>query len=188
MTTLAACLAWYYYSGAAQVAKTAKDGHRYLHERRGTIEQKSVGTSTATRAVTTAREGKGVRLVGDGAQELEMEAKTKWLRAAARNYGQYIPSTVAWIDVAFDELDDVRAAGGKNRQEVDRAVRECYDDMEVFGQRALGKDDAREAWVLLGTYLRRVHEIAEKERERGKEKAAVNTDEPSRKGRWWIVK
>ncbi|KAF2102309.1 hypothetical protein NA57DRAFT_73739 [Rhizodiscina lignyota] len=172
VASLAVCLGWYYYFGAARVMKSAGEGHRVLRERRGIVD------GARSRSA-----------VADG--EREAEAKVKWLRSAARNYGQYMPSTAGWIDVAFDEVDDLRARSGKEREEVNVLVRRCYDDMEGFGKKSLGKESAKEAWDVLAVMMKGVHDIVEREKlreqQQDQEKKDDGEEERVKKGRWWMV-
>ncbi|KAF1846546.1 uncharacterized protein K460DRAFT_367297 [Cucurbitaria berberidis CBS 394.84] len=81
-----------------------------------------------------------------------------WLRNAAQSYAAFIPGAKSYVDSAFDDLDAIRE---KHGDEVDKIVREAYDEMrKVLSKGDVSLVTAHQTWDVLTKHLSRVAELA----------------------------
>lgn len=76
----------------------------------------------------------------------------------AQSYAALIPGARGYVDSAFDDLDAIRA---KHGDEVDRIVREAYDELrDVAGNGELSLLTAQKAWNVIINHLGRIGDLA----------------------------
>ncbi|KAH7069058.1 hypothetical protein BKA63DRAFT_520552 [Paraphoma chrysanthemicola] len=81
-----------------------------------------------------------------------------WLRNAAQSYAAFIPGAKGYVDSAFDDLDAIRE---KHGDEVDKIVREAYDDMrKVLGNGDVSLVTAHRTWEVLSKHMSRIGDLA----------------------------
>jgi hypothetical protein len=81
-----------------------------------------------------------------------------WLRNAAQSYAAFIPGAKGYVDSAFDDLDAVRE---KHGDEVDRIVREAYDEMRsVLSNGDVSLVTAHKTWEVLSKHMSRIADLA----------------------------
>lgn len=81
-----------------------------------------------------------------------------WLRNAAQSYAAFIPGAKGYVDSAFDDLDAIRA---KHGDEVDKIVREAYDEMrDVLGKGDVSFVTAHKTWDVITKHMSRIGELA----------------------------
>ncbi|KAL6710363.1 hypothetical protein ACN47E_009309 [Coniothyrium glycines] len=81
-----------------------------------------------------------------------------WLRNAAQSYAAFIPGAKGYVDSAFDDLDAIRA---KHGDEVDKIVREAYEEMrEVLGKGDVSLVTAHKTWDVITKHMSRIADLA----------------------------
>jgi len=81
----------------------------------------------------------------------------QWLRNAAQSYAAFIPGAKGYVDSAFDDLDAIRE---KHGDEVDKIVREAYDDMRnVLGNGDVSLVTAHKTWEVLSKHMSRIADL-----------------------------
>ncbi|KAH8722335.1 hypothetical protein GQ44DRAFT_711924 [Phaeosphaeriaceae sp. PMI808] len=81
-----------------------------------------------------------------------------WLRNAAQSYAAFIPGAKGYVDSAFDDLDAIRE---KHGDEVDRIVREAYDETRtVLGKGDVSLVTAHQTWEVLSKHMSRIADLA----------------------------
>ena len=81
----------------------------------------------------------------------------KWLRQIALSYVAFIPGAKGYVESAFDELDAVRA---KHGGEVDKIVKEAYEELKGISDKGISLDNAQEAWTILQKHMKRIGDFA----------------------------
>lgn len=82
----------------------------------------------------------------------------QWLRSAAQSYAAFIPGAKGYVDSAFNDLDAVRE---KHGDEVDKIVREAYDEMrQVLGNGDMSLVTAHKTWEVLTKHMSRIADLA----------------------------
>ncbi|EUC40039.1 hypothetical protein COCMIDRAFT_10000 [Bipolaris oryzae ATCC 44560] len=91
-------------------------------------------------------------------QTPEPNEALQWLRQAAQSYAAFIPGAKSYVDSAFDDLDAIRA---KHGDEVDRIVREAYDEMrQVLGKGDMSLVTAHQTWDVITKHMSRIADLA----------------------------
>lgn len=81
-----------------------------------------------------------------------------WLRNAAQSYAAFIPGAKKYVDSAFDDLDAIRE---KHGDEVDKIVREAYDEMrQILNKGDLSLVTAHKTWDVITKHMSRISELA----------------------------
>ncbi|KAF2855737.1 hypothetical protein T440DRAFT_464116 [Plenodomus tracheiphilus IPT5] len=81
-----------------------------------------------------------------------------WLRNAAQSYAAFIPGAKKYVDSAFDDLDAIRE---KHGDEVDKIVREAYDEMrEILNKGDMSLVTAHKTWDVITKHMSRIGELA----------------------------
>jgi gas vesicle protein len=76
----------------------------------------------------------------------------------AQSYAVFIPGARGYVDAAFDDLDAIRS---KHGDEVDRIVREAYDELrDIAGNGELSLLTAQRAWNVIVKHLGRIGDLA----------------------------
>jgi phosphate uptake regulator len=82
----------------------------------------------------------------------------QWLRNAAQSYAAFIPGAKGYVDSAFDDLDSIRE---KHGDEVDKIVREAYDEMRnVLGNGDVSLVTAHRTWEVISKHMSRIADLA----------------------------
>ena len=81
----------------------------------------------------------------------------RWLRQTATSYAAFIPGAKGYIDTAFDDLDAVR---NKHGEEVDKIVKETYDQLKQATKSGMSIETAQKAWDIIQTFFKRTGELA----------------------------
>lgn len=82
----------------------------------------------------------------------------QWLRNSAQSYAAFIPGAKSYVDSAFDDLDAIRE---KHGDEVDKIVREAYDEMrKVLGNGDVSLVTAHKTWEVLSKHMSRIADLA----------------------------
>tara|TARA_R110002003_G_scaffold152_3_gene13598 strand:- start:9608 stop:10846 length:1239 start_codon:yes stop_codon:yes gene_type:complete len=82
----------------------------------------------------------------------------QWLRNAAQSYAAFIPGAKGYVDSAFDDLDSIRE---KHGDEVDKIVREAYDEMRnVLGNGDVSLVTAHRTWEVITKHMSRIADLA----------------------------
>ncbi|KAH7398500.1 hypothetical protein BKA66DRAFT_453235 [Pyrenochaeta sp. MPI-SDFR-AT-0127] len=91
-------------------------------------------------------------------QTPEPNEALEWLRNAAQSYAAFIPGAKTYVDSAFNDLDAIRE---KHGDEVDKIVREAYDDMrEVLNKGDLSLVTAHKTWDVITKHMSRIGDLA----------------------------
>ncbi|KAH9882045.1 hypothetical protein J1614_001216 [Plenodomus biglobosus] len=81
-----------------------------------------------------------------------------WLRNAAQSYAAFIPGAKGYVNSAFDDLDAIRE---KHGDEVDKIVREAYDEMrEILNKGDMSLVTAHKTWDVITKHMSRIGELA----------------------------
>lgn len=81
-----------------------------------------------------------------------------WLRNAAQSYAAFIPGAKGYVDSAFDDLDAIRE---KHGDEVDKIVREAYDEMrQILNNGDMSLVTAHKTWDVITKHMSRIGELA----------------------------
>jgi len=82
----------------------------------------------------------------------------QWLRRTANQYAAFIPGGSQYVNSAFDDLESIRK---KHGQEVDKIVRDTYDELkDVVTKKDMSVSTAHEAWNVLQERLKQIFELA----------------------------
>jgi len=82
----------------------------------------------------------------------------QWLRNAAQSYAAFIPGAKGYVDSAFDDLDAIRE---KHGDEVDKIVREAYDETRsVLSNGDVSLVTAHKTWEVLSKHMSRIADLA----------------------------
>ncbi|OCL04441.1 hypothetical protein AOQ84DRAFT_324440 [Glonium stellatum] len=79
------------------------------------------------------------------------------LRQTATYYARFIPGASGYVETAFDDLDSIRA---KHGDEVDKIVREAYEELKGVSKKGMTVQTAQEAWDVIQTHMKRIFELA----------------------------
>lgn len=82
---------------------------------------------------------------------------TQWLRETVESYTKFIPGASTYVDTAFDDLEKIRS---KHGEEVDKIVREAYDQMKGVTKSGFTADSASQAWEILQDTFVRIGKLA----------------------------
>jgi len=80
-----------------------------------------------------------------------------WLRQTANSYAAVIPGASAYVNTAFDDLDTIRA---KHGDEVDRIVREAYNELKEVSSKGMNVQTAQQAWDVMQKHIKRIMDLA----------------------------
>ncbi|KAJ9145126.1 Apolipoprotein/apolipophorin [Pleurostoma richardsiae] len=83
-----------------------------------------------------------------------------YLRRTASQYAAFVPGAKGYVDTAFDDLDKIRARHG---DEVDRIVREAYEELKQVAKDSksvVSLEAATKAWDVLQKHLKRIGDLA----------------------------
>ena len=81
----------------------------------------------------------------------------QWFRETALSYAAIIPGAKGYVDSAFDDLEAVHA---KHRDEVDRIVKEAYDELKDLGNKPFSASSVASAWDISQKHLGRIAQLA----------------------------
>ena len=81
----------------------------------------------------------------------------QWLRESALSYAAFIPGAKGYVETAFDDLDAVRA---KHGGEVDKIVKEAYEELKGISDKGMSLENAQQAWTILQKHLKRIGDLA----------------------------
>jgi uncharacterized protein Yka (UPF0111/DUF47 family) len=81
-----------------------------------------------------------------------------WLRSMAMSYAAFIPGARGYVDAAFKDIDAIRQ---KHGDEVDKIVRDAYDDLrDIANDGELSLLTAQKAWNVIVKHLGRIGDLA----------------------------
>jgi len=80
-----------------------------------------------------------------------------WLRQTATSYAVFVPGAKGYVDSAFDDLDSVRA---KHGDEVDKIVKEAYEELKAVSGKEMSLQTAAEAWDIIQKCIGQITELA----------------------------
>jgi len=81
-----------------------------------------------------------------------------WLRNAAQSYAAFIPGAKGYVDSAFDDLDAIRE---KHGDEVDKIVRDAYDEMrQILNNGDVSLVTAHKTWDVIAKHMSRIGQLA----------------------------
>ncbi|KAF7506337.1 hypothetical protein GJ744_011910 [Endocarpon pusillum] len=81
----------------------------------------------------------------------------QWLRETALSYAAIIPGGKGYVDSAFNDLETIHA---KHREEVDRIVKEAYEELKELGNKPFSASSVANAWNIVQKHLGRIGELA----------------------------
>ncbi|MCJ1236350.1 hypothetical protein MMC14_004331 [Varicellaria rhodocarpa] len=81
----------------------------------------------------------------------------KLLRQSALSYAAFIPGAKGYVESTFDDLDAVRA---KHGGEVDKIVKEAYEELKGLLDKGISLDNAQDAWTILQKHSKRIGDLA----------------------------
>ena len=81
----------------------------------------------------------------------------KWLRQQTSFYASFVPGGKGFVDSTFHDLDTIRE---KHGDEVDKIVKEAYEDLKDVANKDLSVATANEAWQVLQKHLKRITNLA----------------------------
>jgi len=81
----------------------------------------------------------------------------QWLRQTATSYAAFIPGGKGYVDTVFNDISSVQE---KHGPEVDRIVKEAYDDFKGISHEGLSAETAYKAWEILSKHMKRIGELA----------------------------
>ena len=82
----------------------------------------------------------------------------QWLRQTATSYVAIIPGAKYYVDSAFNDIDAIHA---KHAGEVDKIVKEAYNELKEVSQEAsMSLESAGKVWEILQKHLNRISELA----------------------------
>lgn len=81
----------------------------------------------------------------------------QWFRQTATSYAGFIPGAKGVVDSAFNDIDAVR---NKHGDEVDKIVRNAYNELKEASNKGLSLDTAQRAGQILQKYLGQIAELA----------------------------
>ncbi|KAI4179075.1 MAG: hypothetical protein L6R41_008047 [Letrouitia leprolyta] len=82
----------------------------------------------------------------------------RWLRSTAQSYAGLIPGARGYVDTFFDDLDAIRQ---KHGNEVDRIVKEAYNELkDNVASEGMSVTSAVKVWEVLQKYMGRITELA----------------------------
>jgi hypothetical protein len=91
-------------------------------------------------------------------QTPEPNEALEWLRNAAQSYAAFIPGAKTYVDSAFDDLDAIRE---KHGDEVDKIVREAYEEMRgVLSKGDMSLVTAHKTWDVITKHMSRIADLA----------------------------
>lgn len=91
-------------------------------------------------------------------QTPEPNEALQWLRSSAQSYAAFIPGAKQYVDSAFDDLDAIRE---KHGDEVDKIVREAYEEMRtVLNKGDMSLVTAHKTWDVITKHMARISELA----------------------------
>ena len=116
--------------------------------------------SGAKTLVTTAKQTK--QYVESASQRFkdsspEPNQALQWLRESALSYAAFIPGARGYVEKAFDDLDAVRV---KHGSEVDKIVKEAYEELKGIFDQGVNLNNAQQAWNMLQKHLKRIGDLA----------------------------
>lgn len=121
--------AWYHFSGAKTVIRTANQAKSYFEQ---TLQKTKQSTPPPSEAI-------------------------QWLRETALSYASIIPGAKKYVDTVFDDLDTVHS---KHREEVDKIVKEAYDELKQLSNQGFNMSSVASAWDVIQKHLGRITELA----------------------------
>jgi hypothetical protein len=153
-------------SGTATAGNSGAGSHAAIGAVSGAAAAVAVGyifyrTSGARDVVMATKTTKSY--VNSAAQKIkettpEPNEALAWLRNAAQSYAAFIPGAKGYVDSAFDDLDAVRE---KHGDEVDKIVREAYEEMRgVLSNGDVSLVTAHKTWEVLSKHMSRIAELA----------------------------
>ncbi|QIX01749.1 hypothetical protein AMS68_007266 [Peltaster fructicola] len=81
----------------------------------------------------------------------------EWLRKQTSFYASFVPGGKQYVDTAFKDLDTVRE---KHAGEVDKIVKEAYEELKNISSKDLSVSTATEAWQVLQKHVKRIGDLA----------------------------
>lgn len=82
----------------------------------------------------------------------------KWLRETSLSYVAIIPGAKGYVNTAFDDLDIIRS---KHGEEVDKIVKQTYDEVKSVSQKGgVSMDTAGKVWSILEKKLKDITALA----------------------------
>jgi hypothetical protein len=70
----------------------------------------------------------------------------RWLRQTATSYAWFIPGAKDYVNSAFDDIEAIQR---KHGDEVDRIVRDAYDQLKDVSKEAVSMDTMTKAWDVI---------------------------------------
>lgn len=81
----------------------------------------------------------------------------KWLRSTATSYAAFVPGAKAYVDSAFNDLDQVQAKHGK---EVEEIVNNAYRELKDASKNGLSVETATKSWSVLEKTIKQLGDLA----------------------------
>lgn len=80
-----------------------------------------------------------------------------WLKETAMDYASVVPGGKGYVEVVFNDMDTVHE---KHREEVDRIVREVYDELKDLGNKGFGAASIVNAWDIMQKHMGKIADLA----------------------------
>jgi hypothetical protein len=80
----------------------------------------------------------------------------QWLRDTTMSYASMIPGGRGYVEIVFNDIDTVH---GKHREEVDRIVRETYDELKEMENQRFGAGSVANAWHVVQKNLGKIGDL-----------------------------
>ena len=90
-------------------------------------------------------------------QAPEPDQALSWLRETSLRYASLFPFAKSYVNQLFDDLDLVRE---KHGEDVDKIVRQAYDELRAVSQKELSMGTAQEAWGVIEKYTAEIGKLA----------------------------
>ena len=130
---LAVGYAWYHFSGASSAVQTAKQAKNYADSATDVLKVKFEEKTPNT------------------------DDALQTLRETANKYAAFVPGGRSYVDSAFRDVDSIRQQHGA---EVDKIVRELYDELRDVSKQELSLTTLSNAGSVLSKHLQRIFALA----------------------------